>query len=99
MHKKKEKKNMKEENAITLVTLAVTIIILIILAGVSIHTLVGDNGIITKAKQARENITYAGKEEQKQLNQLYWDLEQIKDRENSLSYFFILILFLSYQIQ
>ena len=90
---------MKEENAITLVTLAVTIIILIILAGVSIHTLVGDNGIITKAKQARENITYAGKEEQKQLNQLYWDLEQIKDRENSLSYFFILILFLSYQIQ
>lgn len=67
---------MKEEKAITLVTLAVTIVILIILAGVSIATLIGDNGIITKAKEARENILYAGKEEQEQLNQLYWELEQ-----------------------
>ena len=67
---------MKEEKAITLVTLAVTIIVLIILAGVSITSLVGDNGIITKAKQARENITYAGQEEQEQLNQLFWELEQ-----------------------
>ena len=67
---------MKEEKAITLVTLAVTIVVLIILAGVSINTLVGDNGIITKAKQARENIIYAGQEEQEQLNQLFWEMEQ-----------------------
>ena len=67
---------MKEEKAITLVTLAVTIIVLIILAGVSIISLVGDNGIITKAKQARENITCAGQEEQEELNQLFWELEQ-----------------------
>ena len=67
---------MKEEKAITLVTLAVTIVVLIILAGVSISTLVGDNGIITKAKQARENIIYAGQEEQEQLNQLFWEMEQ-----------------------
>ena len=67
---------MKEERAITLVTLAVTIIVLIILAGVSISTLIGDNGIITKAKQAKENIIYAGQEEQEQLNQLFWEMEQ-----------------------
>ena len=67
---------MKRENGITMITLAVTIIVLIILAGVSISTLVGDNGIITKAKQARENIMYAGQEEQEQLNQLFWELEQ-----------------------
>ena len=67
---------MKRENGITMITLAVTIIVLIILAGVSISTLVGDNGIITKAKQARENILYAGQEEQEQLNQLFWELEQ-----------------------
>ena len=67
---------MGEEKAITLVTLVVTIVVLVILAGVSIITLVGDNGIITKAKQARENIIYAGQEEQEQLNQLYWELEQ-----------------------
>ena len=59
---------MKQETGITLVTLVVTIIVLIILAGVSINTLIGDNGIITKAKQARENIIYAGQEEQEQLN-------------------------------
>ena len=67
---------MKKEKGITLVTLVITIIILIILAGVSITTLVGDNGIITKAKQARENILYAGKEEQEQLNELFLELEQ-----------------------
>ena len=67
---------MKKEKGITLVTLVITIIILIILAGVSITTLVGDNGIITKAKQARENIIYAGKEEQEQLNELFLELEQ-----------------------
>ena len=64
------------EKGITMITLAVTIIVLIILAGVSMTTLLGDNGIITKAKEARENILYAGQEEQEQLNQLYWELEQ-----------------------
>ena len=67
---------MKQETGITLVTLVVTIIILIILAGVSINTLIGDNGIITKTKQARENIIYAGQEEQEQLNQLFWEMDQ-----------------------
>ena len=67
---------MKKEQGITMVTLVVTIIILIILAGVSINTLIGDNGIIRKTKQARENIIYAGEEEQKQLNQLFWEMEQ-----------------------
>ena len=67
---------MKKEKGITLVTLVVTIIVLIILAGVSLNATIGDDGIITKAKQARENIIYAGKEEQEQLNQLFWELEQ-----------------------
>lgn len=66
MHIRKNK-----EKGITMVTLAVTIIVLIILAGVSIHTLIGDNGIITKARQAKENIELAQVEEQTSLNQLY----------------------------
>ena len=65
-----------KENGITMVTLAVTIIVLIILAGVSINTLIGDNGIITKAQQARENIELAQVEEQTSLNQLYEQMEQ-----------------------
>ena len=66
---------MKEEKGITLVALIVTIIILIILAGVSVNTLIGENGIITKAKEAKQNIILAGEAEALQLNQLYYELE------------------------
>ena len=55
---KKENKNMKikDNKAITLIALVVTIIVLIILAGVSINLVLGDNGIITKAKHHSVNI-------------------------------------------
>ena len=66
---------MEQEKAITLIALVVTIIIFIILAGISINTLIGDNGIITKTKQAKQNITLAGEAEAMQLNQLYYELE------------------------
>lgn len=49
-------KNMlKKEKAITLIALIVTIVILLILAGVTIATLTGDNGLYGRAKQAKEN--------------------------------------------
>ena len=47
---KKEQNNMK---GITLIALAITIIIILILAGISITTLSGDNGIIGKAAEAK----------------------------------------------
>ena len=67
---------MKRNSGITMITLAVTIIVLMILAGVSLNSLVGDNGIITMAQKAKENILLAQTEEQKQLNELYKELEQ-----------------------
>ena len=42
----------KEMKGITLVALVVTIVVLLILAGVSINAVLGDNGIIKKANQA-----------------------------------------------
>jgi peptidoglycan hydrolase CwlO-like protein len=66
---------MKKEQGITLVALVVSIIILIILAGISLNVTIGENGIITKAKQAKQNITLAGEAEALQLNQLYYELE------------------------
>ena len=66
---------MKKEKGITMVSLVVTIIILIILAGISIQVTIGEDGIITKAKQAKQNITLAGEAEAMQLNQLYYELE------------------------
>ena len=66
---------MKKERGITIVALVITIIVLIILAGISINTLIGENGIMTKAKQAKQNIILAGEAEALQLNQLYYELE------------------------
>lgn len=42
----------KQEKGITLVALVITIIVLLILAGVSISLVVGDNGVLTKATQS-----------------------------------------------
>jgi type II secretory pathway pseudopilin PulG len=42
-------KNKKQKNGITLIALIITIIVLLILAGVTISSLFGDNGIINKA--------------------------------------------------
>lgn len=45
----------KNQNGITLIALVITIIVLLILAGVSIAMLTGDNGILTKATEAGTN--------------------------------------------
>jgi len=47
-------KKYKSERGITLIALIITIIILIILAGISINSLLGENGLITKAKEAKK---------------------------------------------
>ena len=44
----------KENKAITLVTLVITIIILLLLAGIAIANLCGENGIFSKVKQAKK---------------------------------------------
>ena len=59
---------MKKEQAITLIALVVTIIVLIILAGVSINLVLGENGIITMAKKAKENMEIAQTKEEEMLN-------------------------------
>ena len=48
------KKSLKASNGITLIALVITIIVLLILAGISIQMLTGDNGILTRAGQAKE---------------------------------------------
>ena len=59
------------EKAITLIALVVTIIVLIILAGVSISLVLGDNGIITKAREAKTNYQTVAQNEKTSLNELY----------------------------
>ena len=64
---KEVKEKDKQNNGITLIALVITIIVLLILAGVTIATLTGDNGILTKAQEASEDTKRANAEEQVKL--------------------------------
>ena len=50
---------LKKKNGITLIALVITIIVLLILAGVTIATLTGDNGILSQAQKAKESTEVA----------------------------------------
>ena len=70
--KNKEKKGnnntkLEKSKGITLIALVITIIVLLILAGITIVTLTGDNGILTKASEAKEKTEEANAEEQVQV--------------------------------
>ncbi len=58
---------MKNQKGITLIALVITIIVLLILAGIGIAMLTGDNGIITNAQKARSNTAYREADEQMRL--------------------------------
>ena len=60
----------KKNKGITLIALVVTIVVLLILAGVTIATLTGDNGILTRAQEAKEKTEEAQRNEEAQLADL-----------------------------
>ena len=64
LSKGRKNMSMKENKGITLVALVVTIIVLLILAGITIAMLTGENGIIRKAFEAKEATEYAQIEEE-----------------------------------
>ena len=57
----------KGQTGITLIALVVTIIVLLILAGISISMLMGQNGILNRAAEAKEKTEKAGIEEKRQI--------------------------------
>ena len=66
---RKKKQKLQEKNrGITLIALVITIIVLLILAGVSIAMLTGENGILAQATNAREKTTKAEEEEKVQMS-------------------------------
>ena len=60
-------KKLKNKNGVTLIALAVTIIIMLILAGVTISTLTGNSGITTKASKAKTKSYLANIKEEYEL--------------------------------
>ena len=66
---------MKKNKGITLVALVVTIVVLLILAGVSINLVLGNNGIIAKAKDAQRESAEASQNDLKGMNGLIEQME------------------------
>ena len=60
----------KLEKGITLIALVVTIVVLLILAGVSISLVLNNNGVISKAKDAKNQYAEAQTNDEKQLNEV-----------------------------
>ena len=61
---------LKKKEGITLIALVITIIVLLILAGVSIAMLTGENGVLTQAKNAKDETEKASAMEEVQLEAL-----------------------------
>lgn len=59
---------MKQQKGITLIALVITIVVLIILAGVAISMTLSDNGIFNRAREARDKYTNAARDEEKFVN-------------------------------
>lgn len=76
--RKQERGGKSKEKGITLVALVITIIVLLILAGVTISMVVGDNGIITKAQQAKQNMANASAEEEQWLAEVANKMNEIE---------------------
>ena len=68
---------MKKEKGSTLVALIVTVVILIILAGVSLNLAFSDNGLIKKAEYAVNKSENSDENTQKKLNETKEWLEQV----------------------
>ena len=66
---------LKNKKGITLVALVVTIVVLLILAGVSINLVLGNNGIIAKAKDAETKSAEASQNDLKGINGLVSEME------------------------
>ena len=80
----KKLQTKKSNTGITLITLVITIVVLSILAGVSINTVVGDDGIIQKAKEAAETTRRASAEEE--MNRLVLEYQLASNDETLESF-------------
>ena len=82
----KIKNELKNKKGITLIALVITIVVLLILAGVSIATLTGPNGLLTRANEAKQATTEAGAREKLQMevagsfdNNGNFNMQRLKD--------------------
>lgn len=74
----------KRENGITLIALVITIIVLLILAGITISNVLGENGIISKATKAKFQTEVASVKEEFILANSFNEFEESKEFQTGL---------------
>ncbi len=79
-----KKDNKEKSRGITLIALVITIIVLLLLAGVSIAMLTGDNGIITNAQKSKLSTTFSTYKEEVELYKVNKYTENRNFLENTL---------------
>ena len=70
INKKSARRNYSNQTGITLIALVVTIVVLLILAGVSLNAIFSENGIIKRAQDAQNKMDQAAENDQKGINEL-----------------------------
>ncbi len=70
---------LKSNKAITLIALVVTIVVLLILAGISLNLVLGNNGLIKKSKYAKEETTVADEKEKVEMAYVSAALKKLGD--------------------
>ena len=75
--------NLKKNKGITLIALVITIIVLLILAGVSIAMLTGQNGILTQAQNASTQTEIAEAKEKAQMDIMAWQSERLENGQDA----------------
>ena len=74
---------LKKNKGITLIALVITIIVLLILAGVSIAMLTGQNGILTQAQNASTQTEIAEAKEKAQMDIMAWQSERLENGQDA----------------
>lgn len=79
------KNQIQDTKGITLISLVVTIVVLVILAGISINSVLGDNGLITKAKEIKEEQIISMEKEQVSISYLSCKIELTNSTETKVT--------------
>ena len=72
----------KTNNGITLIALVITIIVLLILAGVTIAMLTGENGILNQASESKTKTEIAEAKERAKIDIMSWKSKEISEGRN-----------------
>ena len=83
MEKNKKREILKKAKGVTMLALVVTIIVLLILAAITLNLAVGENGLIKRAKLARDKVKNASIAEDEEINKVIEEINSSKNESGS----------------